>query len=337
VRGLAECPRPGHARRPRTLGRPGGARRACPAQRHPAAAPGAGCPPCRWRSPPRRRRLQPAAVASRALDPPAALACCCTERAVASGTSGRRPVAPRGTTPSPQAHVPCAGRGCADAWRLEAHHDQPGSRRHGCGCPAADHLYEAVAALLVATARGVQRPWLVVPTGTGTTMVCALLVQRRRGQSLILAHRDARIPQAVAQLRLVDPTLALGVVPAERDEPTAPSVVASVQADGGLTPAAAAPAASQRRRGHASTAAGCSQARGGGERCAPSHVRDTGHSPYTYCLLLFCPLLAHITCCYYNRFPTNFQHRYANARRRKDGHCVGTAARGSIERLSRVP
>jgi hypothetical protein len=51
---------------------------------------------------------------------------------------------------------------------------------------------------------------------------------------------------------------------------------------------------------------------------------------------LFPPLL-HVTYCYYNRFPTSIQHRYAKARRRKDGHCVGTAARGLIERLSRVP
>jgi ATP-dependent helicase IRC3 len=59
--------------------------------------------------------------------------------------------------------------------------------------------------------------------------VFALLVQRRRGRSLILAHRDELIQQAVDKLRLVDPTLALGVVQATRDEHTAPTVVASVQ------------------------------------------------------------------------------------------------------------
>ena len=57
----------------------------------------------------------------------------------------------------------------------------------------------------------------------------ALLVQRRRGRSLILAHRDELIQQAVDKLRLVDPTLPLGVVQAARDEHTAPTVVASVQ------------------------------------------------------------------------------------------------------------
>src|SRR5467141_120904 len=91
------------------------------------------------------------------------------------------------------------------------------------------YQYEAVAALLAATARGVQRPLLVLPTGTGKTIVFALLVQRRGGRSLILAHRDELIQQAVDKLRLVDPTLPLGIVQAERDELTAPTVVASVQ------------------------------------------------------------------------------------------------------------
>jgi len=91
------------------------------------------------------------------------------------------------------------------------------------------YQYEAVAALLAAAARGVQRPLLVLPTGTGKTIVFALLVQRRGGRSLILAHRDELIQQAVAKLHLVDPTLPLGVVQAEHDERTASTVVASVQ------------------------------------------------------------------------------------------------------------
>src|SRR2546429_5593107 len=91
------------------------------------------------------------------------------------------------------------------------------------------YQYEAVAALLAATARGVQRPLLVLPTGTGKTIVFALLVQRRRGRSLILAHRDELIQQAVAKLHLVDPSLTLGVVQAARDEHTAPTVVAVVK------------------------------------------------------------------------------------------------------------
>src|SRR6267378_1786590 len=91
------------------------------------------------------------------------------------------------------------------------------------------YQHEAVAALLAAAACGVQRPLLVLPTGTGKTIVFALLVQRRGGRSLILAHRDELIQQAVDKLHLVDPTLPLGIVQAARDEHTAPTVVASVQ------------------------------------------------------------------------------------------------------------
>ena len=40
---------------------------------------------------------------------------------------------------------------------------------------------EAVAALCAAATRGVQRPLLVLPTGTGKTIVFALLVQQRGG------------------------------------------------------------------------------------------------------------------------------------------------------------
>src|SRR5205809_741823 len=91
------------------------------------------------------------------------------------------------------------------------------------------YQHEAVAALLAAAARGVQRPLLVLPTGTGKTIIFALLVQRRGGRALILAHRDELIQQAVDKLHLVDPTLPLGVVQAAHDELTAPTVVASVQ------------------------------------------------------------------------------------------------------------
>src|SRR5438128_2846633 len=49
--------------------------------------------------------------------------------------------------------------------------------------------------------------------------------------------------------------------------------------EGGLTPAAAAPAASPQTPAPASTAVGHSQAPGGGERHAPSHARDTARCP----------------------------------------------------------
>src|SRR3989449_11669289 len=91
------------------------------------------------------------------------------------------------------------------------------------------YQHEAVAALLAAAARGVQRPLLVLPTGTGKTIIFALLVQRRGGRALILAHRDGVVQQAVDKLHLVDPTMALVVVQAASADLTAPNVLASVQ------------------------------------------------------------------------------------------------------------
>src|SRR5256884_4029438 len=91
------------------------------------------------------------------------------------------------------------------------------------------YQHEAVAALLTAAARGVQRPLLVLPTGTGKPIIFALLVQRRGGRALILAHRDELIQQAVDKLHVVDPTLPLGVVQAEQDRHDASIVIASVQ------------------------------------------------------------------------------------------------------------
>jgi superfamily II DNA or RNA helicase len=73
---------------------------------------------------------------------------------------------------------------------------------------------EAVAAILAAATRGVRRPLLALPTGTGKTIVFALLVRQRGGRALVLAHCDELIQQAVDKLRLVDPRMALGVVKA---------------------------------------------------------------------------------------------------------------------------
>ena len=52
----------------------------------------------------------------------------------------------------------------------------PPSRSQALRLTPRPYQYEAVAALLAATARGVQRPLLVLPTGTGKTIVFALLV-----------------------------------------------------------------------------------------------------------------------------------------------------------------
>lgn len=88
---------------------------------------------------------------------------------------------------------------------------------------------EAISAVLLAHVRGVQRPLIALPTGSGKTVVFAHLASMRGGRTLILAHRDELIQQAAEKLMLVDPRLEIGIVKASQDEHDCPVVVASVQ------------------------------------------------------------------------------------------------------------
>ena len=90
---------------------------------------------------------------------------------------------------------------------------------------------EAVDAVQAAVRRGIQRPMVVCPTGTGKTIIFASLIAQRGGSALVLAHRDELLRQAAEKIAIADPTLALGVgfVAAQRDDVNAPVVVGSVQ------------------------------------------------------------------------------------------------------------
>jgi superfamily II DNA or RNA helicase len=90
---------------------------------------------------------------------------------------------------------------------------------------------EAIAAVDDASARGVRRPLVTLPTGCGKTMVFSTIIKRRGGTALILAHRDELLKQAADKLRTVAPELAMsiGFVRGTSDDVHAPIVVASVQ------------------------------------------------------------------------------------------------------------
>lgn len=78
----------------------------------------------------------------------------------------------------------------------------------------------------------VQRPAVVLATGTGKTVIMAEIVSRetRAGRRpTILVHRDELVAQTVEKLTAVDPSLNVGVVQADRHEIDAEVVVASVQ------------------------------------------------------------------------------------------------------------
>ncbi len=88
---------------------------------------------------------------------------------------------------------------------------------------------EALDAVVQSEERGIRRPLVVLPTGTGKTVVIAHLIQRRAGRALILAHRDELLRQARDKLAMVMPEADIGLVKAGSDETEASVVLASVQ------------------------------------------------------------------------------------------------------------
>jgi superfamily II DNA or RNA helicase len=98
-----------------------------------------------------------------------------------------------------------------------------------CAINLRPYQSDAIAAIEQAEGRGIRRPLIALPTGTGKTVVFAHLISRRPGRALVLAHRDELIQQAADKIHLVAPVTPLGIVKAASDEHHAPIVVASVQ------------------------------------------------------------------------------------------------------------
>lgn len=91
---------------------------------------------------------------------------------------------------------------------------------------------EALDALNHGWAEGKLRLAVVLPTGTGKTTVFSVLagrfVERTRKRVLVVAHTEELIQQAVSRLRLLYPSLKIGIVKAGVNQPTAHIVVGSV-------------------------------------------------------------------------------------------------------------
>jgi superfamily II DNA or RNA helicase len=60
--------------------------------------------------------------------------------------------------------------------------------------PLRPYQAQAIEAILAAHERGVTRPLVVLPTGAGKTVAFSHLASRRPGRTLVLAHRDERLP-----------------------------------------------------------------------------------------------------------------------------------------------
>lgn len=97
-----------------------------------------------------------------------------------------------------------------------------------------DYQIEAHEAARKAWGAGMQRPAVVMPTGSGKTVPIATVAEEelREGYStrvLVLAHRDELIRQAKNKIHSVAPHLRVGICKAGEDQVGAPIVVGSVQ------------------------------------------------------------------------------------------------------------
>ncbi|MEW1719806.1 DEAD/DEAH box helicase [Streptomyces sp. NPDC093109] len=94
---------------------------------------------------------------------------------------------------------------------------------------------DAIEALRQGWADGKTRLAVVLPTGSGKTVVFSHLAHRMLGslggrRALVIAHREELIEQAASKLLAVDPMLRVGIVQAQRDDhQDADVIVASVQ------------------------------------------------------------------------------------------------------------
>ncbi|SRR6266496_1940228 len=95
-----------------------------------------------------------------------------------------------------------------------------------------DYQREAAAALWNGWLTGGRRLAVVLPTGSGKTVIMAHLAVERANAGervLILVHRDELIDQTAAKLRKLEPSINIGVVKAERNDTLARVVIASIQ------------------------------------------------------------------------------------------------------------
>ena len=89
---------------------------------------------------------------------------------------------------------------------------------------------DALDAIDEAATAGQHRVLVVLPTGTGKTVVFAEAIRRRGGRALVIAHRDELLDQAGHKLVAAGIDRgSIGLVKAARDGVAAPVVLASVQ------------------------------------------------------------------------------------------------------------
>ena len=75
---------------------------------------------------------------------------------------------------------------------------------------------------------GIKRQLICLPTGTGKTIVFAMLIGERDERSLIIVNRDILVSQTLDKVRMMNPDADIGVVKAEQNELDNKITVASI-------------------------------------------------------------------------------------------------------------
>ena len=92
-----------------------------------------------------------------------------------------------------------------------------------------DYQIEAINSVTVSFLEGIRRQLIILPTGSGKTIIMAALAMQFNKKTLLIAHREELISQAIDKFRLVWPEASIGVCMAERDEIDRQVVIGSVQ------------------------------------------------------------------------------------------------------------
>lgn len=92
-----------------------------------------------------------------------------------------------------------------------------------------EYQRDALDRTAIAEGRGVRRQLGVAATGLGKTVMFCALARERGARTLILAHRDELVTQALAKVREIWPDVPAGIVKAGDNDVDAQVVVASVQ------------------------------------------------------------------------------------------------------------
>lgn len=88
---------------------------------------------------------------------------------------------------------------------------------------------EALKSVIESFENGINRQLISLPTGSGKTIVISAVAQYYKTKTLVLAHREELIEQAVEKIKLYSPDADVGICKAKKNEISRKIVVGSIQ------------------------------------------------------------------------------------------------------------